>query len=182
MVAYPPWATPHAWTNQDTILYHGTLDVHADDILNNGVLAPSANSLTRTDADFGAGFYATTLMRQARDWANVRAASASAGLTHNPGVVEFRVSRDELAALDCLSFVRWEFDAEDFWSLAFHCRGGGSNHCRPAAVKNGWYDVVVGPVATSWQRRVVLRGSDQISFHTNHAVRVLNRAQRRRII
>ena len=182
MVAYPPWATPQAWTNQDISLYHGTLDIHADNIFNNGVLAPTANPLTMTGVDFGAGFYTTTLMRQAEAWAHVKVASLLTGPTYNPGVVEFSMSRDDLAALDCLSFSRGDFDAEDFWSLVFHCRGGGSSHLRAAGVNNGWYDVVAGPVAAFWQQRVVSQSYDQISFHTDEAVRVLNKAQVKRLI
>jgi len=182
MVAQPPSATPTVWTNQDILLYHGTLAQYADDIIRTGVLAPSANPLATTDFDFGAGFYTTTLMRQAEAWAYVKVAAPPKGVPPYPGVVEFTVSRDDLAPLDCLWFVREEFDAEDFWSLVFHCRGGGSAHGRPASTKNGWYDVVVGPMAAFWRQRVALQGYDQASFHTDDDVRVLNRAQMKRVI
>jgi hypothetical protein len=97
-----------------------------------------------------------------------------------PGVVEFRVSRDSLAGLDTEWFVLGNFDAEDFWSFVFHCRSGRSAHGR--ATNNGWYDVVVGPVAASWRQRVALQGYDQVSFHTDVVVDVLNTAQRRQVI
>ena len=182
MAAQPPSATPRVWTNQDILLYHGTLAQYADNIISSGVLAPSANLLARTDVDFGTGFYTTTLLRQAEAWAHVKVAAASAGVPPNPGVVEFTVSRDDLAPLDCLWFVRDEFDAEDFWSLVFYCRGGGYAHSRPASSKNGWYDVVVGPMAAFWRQRVALQSYDQASFHTDDAVGVLNRARRSRVI
>ena len=182
MVAQPPSATPPVWTNQDISLYHGTLAQYADLIILNGVLPPSANPSSRTDVDFGVGFYTTTLMRQAEAWAHVKVAAALVGVPPNPGVVEFTVRREGLALLDCVWFVGGEFDAEDFWSLVFHCRGGGSAHSRPASTKNGWYDVVVGPVASFWRQRVSLQGYDQVSFHTDDAVRVLNGASRSRVI
>lgn len=182
MVAQPPSATPKVWTNQEILLYHGTLAKYADDIKQNGVSPPSANPLASTDVDFGVGFYTTTLLRQAEAWAWVKVAAPPTGVPPHPGVVEFTVSRDDLAPLDCLWFVRGEFDAEDFWSLVFHCRGGGAAHGRPASTKNGWYDVVVGPVAAFWRQRVASQGYDQVSFHTKDAVRVLNGASRRRVI
>ena len=121
-------------------------------------------------------------MRQAEAWAHVKVAALPAGVTAIPGVVEFTVSRDDLAPLDCLWFVREAFDAGDFWSLVFHCRGGGSAHGRPASTKNGWYDEVVGPMAAFWRQRVALQGYDQASFHTSGAVGVLNENSLRRVI
>jgi hypothetical protein len=183
MTAQPPSATPLAWSNQDVVLYHGTLDLHANSIVQNRVWPPAANPSIRPDVDFGAGFYTTTLLRQAEAWAYVKVAEAAA--THqpaNPGVVEFTVSRDSLAALDAIWFVRGDFDANDFWSLVFHCRSGQSAHGRPTSIKNGWYDVVVGPVAAFWRQRVTLQGYDQVSFHTDDAVKVLNAAGPRRVL
>lgn len=179
MTAQPPTATPPVWSNQDVVLYHGTLDSFADSIAGSGVSTPSGNPLARPDVDFGAGFYTTTLKRQAEAWAHVKVAGAgSAG----PGVVEFTIGRDSLAALDCLFFARGEFDAVDFWSLVFYCRSGQPAHGRPASIKNGWYDVVVGPVAAFWRQRVALQGYDQISFHTDDAAKLLNGGHPRRVI
>ena len=182
MVAQPPSATPPDWSNRDIHLYHGTLGQYADHIIQYGVLAPSATPLVATDVDFGAGFYTTTLKRQAEAWAYVRVAGPPVGVPPDPGVIEFTVSRDDLARLDCLWFVRGDFDAEDFWSLVFHCRGGGFAHSRPTSTKSRWYDVIVGPMAAFWRQRVALQGYDQVSFHTGDAVSVLNLAQRRRVI
>ena len=90
MTAQPPWAMPTPWNNQDIVLYHGTLDHHAQDILSNGVSLAGANP----DADFGPGFYTTTLRRQAEAWAFVKVAEATAdGKSHSPGLVEFTASR-----------------------------------------------------------------------------------------
>lgn len=175
MTSQPPWATPSSWSNQAITLFHGTLAGSADSIVQNGVLLTGANP----DADFGLGFYTTTLRRQAEAWAYVKVAEAAAGgQSVAPGVVGFTVERDDLARLDSLWFVRGEFDADDFWSLVFHCRTGGAGHGR--GTKNDFYDVVVGPVAAFWRQRVALQGYDQISFHTCKAVDVLNKDRARR--
>jgi len=47
-----------------------------------------------------------------------------------PIVIAFEVERDRLAALDTLCFVRGGFEADDFWSLVYHCRNHGSDHRR----------------------------------------------------
>jgi hypothetical protein len=181
VTAQPPSSTPRVWNNQDIVLYHGTLDQSADSIVKSGVLLPSNNLLTRSDVDFGAGFYTATLRRQAEAWAYVKVGEVQAtGQPAAPGVVEFIVSRDDLSGLDCLWFVRNEYDAEDFWSLVFNCRGGRPAHGR--TTKNGWYYVVVGPMAAFWRQRVAFQGYDQVSFHTGDAVRVLNRAQKSRVV
>lgn len=173
MVAQPPSATPTSWNNQEITLYHGTLHQSAQSILQNGVSLVYA---TNPDVDFGLGFYTTTLKRQAEAWASRMVNTAKA---QNPsvraGVVEFTVSRDSLARLDGLWFVRGDFNADDFWSLIFHCRSLNKGHGR--SVNNGWYDVVVGPVAAFWQQRVALQGYDQVSFHTSGAITALNSAQ-----
>ncbi|MCH7786556.1 MAG: DUF3990 domain-containing protein, partial [Chloroflexi bacterium] len=162
MTAQPPWATPIPWSDQDITLYHGTLDRNADAIVKSGVSLEYA----KPGRDFGSGFYTTTLKRQAEAWANIMAAN-TANLD-NPAIVEFIVPRDNLARLDCLWFIRSGFDADDFWSFIFHCRGGQSAHGR--ATGTGWYDIVVGSVTAFWQQRAALQDSDQVSFHTDDAI------------
>src|SRR6266487_482862 len=65
-----------------------------------------------------------------------------------------------LAALQCVWFVRGSFDADDFWSLVFHCRTGGGKHAR--TTNYGWYDVAIGPAAASWRQRLTIHDADQV--------------------
>jgi hypothetical protein len=158
----PPLFVPITWTNQPVVLYHGTSSTSAESI-KNGISLTYSHRLT----DFGRGFYTTTLWTQAVTWAYDRVA-VSGG---TPAVVGFEVSRDQLAELDTLSFVRGDFNAEDFWSLVFHCRTGKAGHRRP---QKTWYDVVYGPVAAFWKQRLAIYGVDQTSFHTKKAVKILD--------
>jgi hypothetical protein len=67
--------------------------------------------------------------------------------------------------------VRGSFDADDYWSLVFHCRSGNPGHRRGGPVP--FYDVVVGPVAAFWQQRLAIQDVDQVSFHTQPAIDLL---------
>jgi len=156
---------PALWTNQLLMLYHGTLDIHANAIINNGVNV----TLGKRYTDFGRGFYTTTVQQQARSWAWQLSQNHPGSA---PAVVQFDVDRDALAGLDGLWFVRGSFNADDYWSLVFHCRQGHAAHGR--AMKKGWYDIVVGPVAASWRTRLSFHDTDQISFHSNKSAKVLN--------
>jgi hypothetical protein len=156
---------PPVWANPTIALFHGTLDVHALSLVTSGVNV----ALGRRYRDFGRGFYTTTLEQQARSWASQLAEQFPRSA---PAIVRFDVDRDALARLDCLWFVRGGFDVEDYWSLVFHCRQGLAAHGR--ATKRGWYDIVVGPVTASWRTRLIFHDTDQISFHTPRAAKVLN--------
>lgn len=156
---------PPPWTNQRLVLYHGTTAAAAAEIFRSGVRVARG----RNDCDFGRGFYATTLREQANHWA-WRLASRTRGAV--PAVVQFEVDRNELSRLDTLSFVRGDRDATDFWSFVVHCRSQGTDHAREEPKKR--YDVVIGPVAAFWDQYVTMQGSDQVSFHTPEAERLLN--------
>lgn len=172
MVAVPPKAAPATWTNQRVTLYHGTLDIYV-----RSVIGGITSSRGRAHTDFGQGFYTTTVELQARAWAwqlSQRRPDTSAA------VIRFDVDRDALAKLECLWFVRGSSNANDFWSLIFHCRNGRTAHARPPG--SGWYDVVVGPVAMSWRQRLTINDADQVSFHSQGAARLLNRSNPRQII
>jgi len=171
MATAPPSFTPANWTNQDLTLYHGTLDIYVSSILSSVDVTKG-----RAHTDFGKGFYTTTVERQARAWA-WQLSQRSRGTL--PAVIRFDVNRDSVAALQCLGFVRGSFDADDFWSLIFHCRTGRSKHSR--GTNQGWYDVVIGPVAASWRQRLTIYDADQISFHTDPAANLLNNSNPRRI-
>jgi len=116
----------------------------------------------RKFTDFGQGFYTTTNLIQAQDWAN-RRVRRSTSLTAT--VLEYEVQREKLAALDCLAFTNEH--VADFRPFIAYCRGGPTGHRRPSTP--GWYDVVLGPV-TNWPGRQVIKDADQISFHTSNAI------------
>jgi hypothetical protein len=168
MVPPPILFPPPAWSNQDLVVYHGTVDTSVAAIVRGISVRGHANT------DFGPGFYTTTLQRQAQMWAAQISATRS-GTT--PAVIEITIQRLALAKLRSLAFVRGDFDADDYWSLIHHCRTGGLNH-GPL----GYYDVVYGPVAAFWNQRMIIADADQISFHTNSAEKVLQASSPRRII
>lgn len=158
------------WNNGDAHLYHGTIAVSVDSILNDGVDL----SRGKPEADFARGFYTTTWRAEADERARNRALRDGG----EPAVVMFRVSRDALASLEIIAFARGSADAEDFWSFVSYCREGRGNHGR---VNGGLYDVAVGPVAGNWRKRLILEGYDQVSFHTIRATTLLDESTKERI-
>jgi Protein of unknown function (DUF3990) len=164
MSTLPP-NVPNSWYNQKLVLFHGTIDTEAP-----AIVAKVDISKGRRNTDFGRGFYTTTILRQAKSWAWTRT-------QRKPGsklaVVRLEIERDALAGLQALWFVRGSFDAEDFWSLIFHCRNGNKPHGRKAHSISE-YDVVIGPAAASWKQRLAIHDADQVSFHTPAAEALLN--------
>jgi Protein of unknown function (DUF3990) len=152
-----------AWNDQNILLYHGTSDLWTGSILQ-AVDLTKARPLT----DFGLGFYTTTNLDQARRWA-ITVARIWGG---SAAVIEFSVERNALAKLECLVFVRADMMATDFWSIVQYCKTIPGDHNR--AYQAGYYDIVAGPVPGDWKKQTVIRDSDQLSFHTNAAVDVLN--------
>jgi uncharacterized protein DUF3990 len=163
--------SPPIWTNQDIVLFHGTIDSFAPNIL-------KAVDVTKgkPDKDFGVGFYTTTILAQALKWAAQIAATKSGSTA---AVIQFSVSREELARLQVLAFVNGDDRADDYWSFVHHCRRGATDHGRPNA---GYYDAVYGPVSAFWNQSVFMPNADQISFHTKTAESVLNKSARKLII
>ncbi len=82
------------WSDQDIVLYHGTLDMHVASILQ-GVNLNKCKHFR----DFGRGFYTTTNRTQAERWANDLAAQTAGAA---PAVVEFTVERNDVALLETL--------------------------------------------------------------------------------
>jgi hypothetical protein len=164
--------TPVSWTNQDIVLYHGTID----SVWTYPAIDKIQVASKRTRMDFGRGFYTTTSLSQARSWAWTQSQKKSKSI---PLVLEFSIERDVLAKLDSVWFVRGDFSAEDYWILVCHCRTG-NDHGRTTILYDeaNWYDVVVGPLASTWQNRMTFTNSDQVSFHTSKAADVLNAASR----
>ena len=150
-----------AWTNGPLVLYHGCDDGSARSIANSGINLSLCAKLT----DFGQGFYTTTNLVQAKNWANERCRrlSLASGTMPTAAVVQFDVDRDQLARLEFLAFIT-ENSNNDFWDLIFRCRQTlpPGQHNRSI---NTEYDVVCGPV-TLWPQTLVIKDCDQISFHT----------------
>lgn len=149
------------WTNQDLVLYHGTLHKHVKSILRGIDIA-----LCDDATDFGLGFYTTTNVNQATQYATNKALYEGG----RAALIEFTVSRDSLAKLDSLWFVRSAKDADDYWNLVTACRKLGVSN----RGGNHWYDIVVGPVARRFQKRFAWGQYDQISFHTHKAAHLLD--------
>jgi hypothetical protein len=112
----------------------------------------------RPFTDFGQGFYVTTSLHQAREWANTKVRSWTSRT--QALVLEFAPDRDWLATLEALCFVR---PTQDFWDLVHDCRNRFPPHQR--IYPHGPYDVVFGPVSI-WPSRLLIADCDQISFHT----------------
>jgi hypothetical protein len=164
MAARPIVFPPPNWINQDIVLYHGTLTKYVSAITRGIAVA-----LGKRFTDFGPGFYTTTWLPQAQMWAAEMAATTPGTV---PAVVRIEVSREKLALLDTLAFVRGDFHADDFWSLVHYCRKGARDHRRKGA--KSYYDVVYGPVASFWNQKLIIANADQLSFHSKEAELVLN--------
>jgi hypothetical protein len=195
-----PQEAPMAWVNGPLVLYHGTISdaIDArDHPLANGVsgsirldpnpaniyIGPSVGAgigAVRDGTEFVPGFYATTSEHQAGQWANhmVRRKSRYAAQGQIAVIIRFEVDRDNLAALDTISFVR---DDPAFWDFVSWCRPRGrTSHYRTAqpSRRQPWpemYELVHAPV-TIWQQRLVLKDCDQMSFHSYNALQVLGSA------
>jgi hypothetical protein len=158
---------PPAWTDQPLVLYHGTIDALAPEVLG-GIDVRTGRAFT----NFGQGFYTTTSLPMAWRWATHTASrAASRRQKAQPAVIRFSVDRERFVSLDSLGFARGDRAADDYWSLVWHRRTTGGDHGRP--VNGGWYDIVVGPVAAVWQDRSVIEGCDRVSFHTPRGGRLL---------
>lgn len=152
-------------------LWHGCTEKAADSILTKGVNLSRATH----GGDFGPGFYTTTDQGQAQRWAWGRHVNAQG---KRAVVVKWKISRFDLVNLELLCFVRSDFDAIDYWSFVSHCRCKGEPpyHAHPKG--RDCYDVVYGPVSGFWEQREAILGSDQLSFHTERAIALLNKEVR----
>jgi hypothetical protein len=153
------------WQNAPLMLYHGTSEDSYPSI-NRGIDFTCCDPIT----DFGLGFYTTTNLQQAKNWANLvcrRAAARPGARAKRATVIEFNVDRDFLAQLDVLFFIT-EISSSDYWDfVTFHRHSGGLH--RPSGKV---YDVVCGPVSL-WPQTHVIKDCDQISFHTSSAASAL---------
>jgi hypothetical protein len=155
------------WDNPKIALYHGTTQSFADAIVRDGV----NTTLGRPNTDFGRGFYTTTQVDQARDWASSKAVTVSnrrligsealAGTV--PSIIKLSVDRRALAGLRALVLAQTDDDLPNYWSFVERCRNWNEV---PYPTQED-YDVVYGPVASRWGPDVytIRRGLDQVSFH-----------------
>jgi hypothetical protein len=141
-------------------------------------------SRCRVDADFGRGFYTTTVKYQARQWAWTRFydPAVSRIRPNQPVILRLLLDRDDLAGLVSISFVLGgRAETAGFWSLVQRCRQSTpsaiNDHRGPVSLSDGtrWYDMACGPVAAFWRQRVAMQDADQFSFHTPSGLRVLQR-------
>lgn len=160
------------WTNGSLVLYHGTTSIAASAISIPSVSRPHSIDLALCSpkADFGQGFYLTTVLTQAEDWADKRfnrqprkEKSSSCAV-----VLKFEINRNQLAPLLSLSFVT-DSSNSDYRDFVEYCRNQMGSHL---LYGNKNYDVVFGPV-TLWPQRLVIKDADQISFHTEGALDIL---------
>ena len=163
------------WTNRPMTLYHGTDTeaLTAYTLRKHDTLSMFSIDLAQCSkrTDFGQGFYTTSWNHQARNWANRRVRNTRrAGVSSRAVVLSFAVSRDVLADLECLCFVRAD---GDYWDLVADCRRGIRPHQRTDSQRNIAYDVVYGPVSLGNQQLVIL-DSDQVSFHTSSGIAALS--------
>ncbi len=149
------------WNNPRIVLYHGTALSFAAEIQHIGV----DTTVGRVRVDFGSGFYTTTWLQQARQWASDKVAAGGG----QPAIVKLEIDRKSLSALRTLAFVRGSEDAADFWSFVQHCRTGDLPHTAEA------YDIVYGPVAARFgpDEYEIHSGFDQVSFHGSRAQNLL---------
>lgn len=154
------------WTNGPVELYHGTTDAVTASIRT--AINPSKGAIF---ADFGRGFYCTSNLQQAKDWANTRV---------RPGqraeVIAFECDLDTIAGLEVLSFVI-DSQASGFRDFVTYCRNAfhtatwqHPDHMR--SNRKTYYDVVFGPVVL-WPQHGLLSGYDQISFHGSQSIAAL---------
>jgi hypothetical protein len=156
-----------AWMNDDMVLYHGCSDQSLFPLNPKGIVVGTGPHNISLSAgalrpDFGPGFYTTTWLHQARNWANLRVGKVSG---RSPGakavVLSMRLARNGFANLQSLVFPS---DRDSFYSFVAYCRGGGNPHA-DVAYRAGPYDVIAGPVTVARQT-LVIGQADQVSFHT----------------
>jgi hypothetical protein len=161
------------WQNGPLTLYHGRDGISANNIMT--PTSPYRHSITlvycRALADFGRGFYTTTNLHQARNWANDRCNRLQfVQPPRQPTVLRFDVDRNHMALLQTLCFVTEGLTPPntDYWNLITYCRQGQGAH----RLSGNNYDVVYGPVSL-WPQTLVIKDCDQISFHTDASLMVL---------
>ena len=168
------------WNNDPLVLYHGCTEQSLRPANKHGIRTGSLPhnidiSFGSPVAEFGRGFYVTTSLSQAKSWANARARRIAAKTKSPPPaavVIRFDADRNRLSKLEALVFTN---ELGDFWQFVYFCRGGSAPHAR-----QNWhcarYDAVYGPVSI-WPQPLVIKDTDQVSFHTDKSLQVLPAAE-----
>jgi hypothetical protein len=151
-----------AWINGPLTVYHGTDNRSAFGIFNYGI---NPNYFV-PQADFGAGFYVTTSLHQAKNFANERTRTKG---TPHAEVVVFELDRSAMEKLKHLTFV---VDTSDYHDLVDFCWTGGTNH-GPYRINS--YDVIYGPVSMHPQTHV-MGNCDQIYFSDPSLMPILGKS------
>ncbi|WP_404653829.1 DUF3990 domain-containing protein [Bradyrhizobium sp. USDA 336] len=149
------------------VLYHGCSDQSLFPVNQKGIVVGGGpHNISHTAGalrpDFGPGFYTTTWLDQAKNWANLRVLKTRGRFPDVKAVVlSLRLARNRFANLQSLIFPS---DRDNFYSFVAYCRDGGDPHAH-LAYRSGPYDVVAGPVTVARQT-LVIGQADQVSFHT----------------
>jgi len=151
-----------AWTNASARVYHGTTLTNARQIATYGI-NPHAG---RGAADFGQGFYVTSVLHQAQQWANQKVRNLPPHVPDIAAVLTFDMDRDRAAACEHLAFVVADSDYHDF--VLFN-RLGSLTHHRKGGVP---YELVYGPVA-AYPQSITYANCDQICCIGTNAVAAL---------
>ena len=147
------------WTNAPARVYHGTTFTNAMKIIASSRSSSSNGidlSLGDPNKDFGQGFYVTTVLHQAKQWANQKVRKLPARLNDDAAVLTFDMDRDTAGSCgDHLAFVIAD---DPFYEFVLYNRLGGPTHHRTTN-----YDIVYGPVA-AFPQTISFQGCDQICF------------------
>lgn len=159
-----------SWQNDDLVLFHGCTNYALQPHNAQGIAIGSlphgiSPAVGAKKPDFGPGFYATTWLRQAKNWANLRVRKERSRYS-NPiaTVLRFTAKRDDLASLESLVFVS---ERGDYFPFVGYCRAGMRPHA-PNSNRSRPYDIVYGPISLLGQTHTI-NNSDQICFHTFNA-------------
>jgi hypothetical protein len=136
----------------------------------------------RSGTEFGPGFYTTTSLHQARQWANqrVRRVNAPRQPPEIAVVLRFQIDREafqqQKAGDDFIRSRRSSFLG--FCGLCSPARPSLASSTRRSQQTPfpEMYEVVHGPV-TIWQQTLVIKDCDQVSFHSSRAVSALGAAE-----
>jgi hypothetical protein len=159
-----------AWQNDDLNLFHGCSDASLHPQNLDGIRVGRRrhaidHSVGARRPDFGPGFYATTWLQQAKNWANIRVNKLRRRHPNAIGIVlRFTLKRNDLARLEDLVFIS---DEGGYFPFVGYCRSGGDPHA-PIATRSKLYDIIYGPVSLAGQTLTINR-SNQVSFHTKRA-------------
>lgn len=162
------------WANDDMVLYHGCSDQSLYPTSPTGIVVTGGPHKISPQAgaarpDFGPGFYTTSWLHQAKNWANLRASKLRKRHPNVKAVVlAMRVKRNRFAELESLVFAS---DHDNYYPFVAYCRHGLVPHAAPEH-RSSPYDVVAGPVSIGIQTMVIAQ-ADQISFHTAKATEAI---------